>query len=161
MATVSHFSAGFFWKKFGDIWYALVVQDKRFKDKKAAGGMGNEGETPLATLIRELRQELGVEVVSAVWVHDMLMKNHIRYFFLVTEVNGLPALDEKRTLAESKAGKTGDVLEMCWMTMRDFADQIYPKQIPAFAKAIAEMAVLDQAFCNDNMDILRRFPVEE
>ena len=156
MATVSHFSAGFFWKKFGDIWYALVVQDKRFKDKKAAGGMGNEGETALATLIREFRQELGVELVSAIWVHDVLKTNHIRHFFLVTEVNGLPALDEKRILAESKAGKAGDVLEMRWMTMRDFADQIYPEQIPAFAKALAESAK-DGRFFNENSQVIGRF----
>ena len=156
MATVSHFSAGFFWKKFGDIWYALVVQDKRFRDLKAAGGMWIEGEGPMATLIREFRQELGVELVSAIWVHDVLKTNHTRHFFLATEVNGLPALDERRELKETKAGKPGDTLEMCWVTMREFADRIYSEQVPAFAKALAESAK-DSRFFAENSQVIGRF----
>jgi 8-oxo-dGTP pyrophosphatase MutT (NUDIX family) len=157
----SHFSAGFILKKFGDDWYALVVQDKRFRDLKAAGGMWIEGESPLDTLRRELRQELGVELVGAELVYEVSTNGHTKHFFLATEVNGLPAIDEKRELKEIRAGKPGDILEMRWMKMLEFADRIYSGQIPAFAKAITQMACISREFCNDNTMLLMMFSPEE
>jgi 8-oxo-dGTP pyrophosphatase MutT (NUDIX family) len=153
----SHFSAGFIFKKFGSVWYTLIVRDKRFSDLKAAGGMWAEGENPLDTLYREFRQELGVEVRKAIHVHEVKKVNHIQHFFLVTDVTGLPELDEKRELKEIKGGRIGDVLEVSWVTMKEFSQRIYHGQIPAFAKAIAEMATPSQEFCDDNVGLLRQF----
>jgi ADP-ribose pyrophosphatase YjhB (NUDIX family) len=157
----SHFSAGFIFKKFGNFWYALIVRDLRFKDLKDAGGMWIDGEDPLTTLIRESRQELGVEVIKAELVHEVPARDHIKHFFLVTEVNGLPALDEKRELKEIKGGRQGDVLEMRWVKMDDFAQNIYQGQVPAFAKALA-VAASNAEFFRDNENlILNKFPVSE
>ena len=157
----NHFCAGYIFQKIDGIWYALIVKDRRFKEPKAAGGMSADGEDPGATLRRELRQELGVDVVSAVFVHEVNKRNHTQYFFLVTEVNGLPAIDEKRELREIKAGVPGDALDMSWVTLEEFSQQIYKGQFEAFSKAVIKMAEEDRVFCRDNMKILDQFPVSE
>lgn len=157
----SHFSAGFIFKKFADAWYALTVRDMRFQDLKAAGGMWVEGEAPLTTLIRELRQELGVEVVNTELIYEDSTGNHSKHFYLVTEVSDLPALDEKRLLKEFRAGKQGDVLEMSWTKLNDFGERIYSGQMVAFSKALA-LAAKNQEFFKDNQKlVLDRFPVSE
>ena len=155
MAT-NHFSAGYIFQKIENVWYVLTVQDERFRDLKAAGGMSADGEDPITTLRRELRQELGVEVIDAVLVHEVDKKNHIQYYFLVTNVSGLPTLDEKRELREIKAGVPGDVLHMCWATLDEFARRVYKGQYEAFSKAVIKMAE-DRTFCMDNMKLLSRF----
>jgi 8-oxo-dGTP pyrophosphatase MutT (NUDIX family) len=153
MAT-NHFSAGYIFKKIDDIWYVLSIKDKRFNEPKAAGGMSEVGEDPIATLRRELRQELGVDVINAVLVHEVGKQNHTQYFFLITEVSGLPAIDEKRELREIKAGVPGDVLDMSWVTLDEFSKKVYKGQREAFSKAVIKKAEDDRVFCMDNLNLL-------
>ncbi len=155
--TTNHFSAGYIFQKIDNVWYVLTVQDKRFRDLKAAGGMSADGEDPIATLRRELRQELGVEVINAVLVHEVSKTNHVQYYFLVTEVSGLPTLDEKRELREIKAGVPGDALDMRWATLEEFSRRVYKGQYEAFSRAVIKMAEGDRAFCMDNMKLLSCF----
>jgi len=156
----SHFSAGFIRQKINGVWYFLTVRDRRFKNLKTAGGMSSGEETPEETLCRELRQELGIEVVRAEHIHVEHMVGHDRHFFLVHETKDLPALDERRVLAESKGGKPGDVLEMRWATLDEFAERIYHEQGCAFGKILAEMSI-DEDFFKKYGRWLSKFPVRD
>jgi len=151
--STNHFSAGYIFQKIEGIWYVLVVKDKRFNEPKAAGGMSEDDEDSITTLRRELRQELGVDVIEAVIVHEVNKGDHTQYFFLVTEVRGLPAIDEKRELREIKAGVPGDALDMSWVTLDEFSRRVYKGQYEAFQKAVKKMAE-DRTFCMDNLKYL-------
>jgi hypothetical protein len=154
---LNHYSGGFIFVKFKDKWYALIVKDRRYNEPKAAGGMSEGLESPEATVLREMMQELGISVVDIVQVHEVQVNDvHSQYFFLVTKANNLPSLDEKRMLKEIKGGKPGDELEMSWITLEQFAQCIYWRQTDAFNKAVVKMAELDRDFCIDNMKILQR-----
>lgn len=157
MLTTNHFSSGFLFVKFGVCWYALTVKDKRYKDSKAAGGMAEAEESPEATVRRELMQELGISVTDLIPIHDeQISEGHTQFYFLVTKASSLPALDEKRELKEIKGGKPGDQLEMSWITLKQFSECIYWRQVKAFHKAVIKMAELDRDFCIDNMKILEK-----
>jgi ADP-ribose pyrophosphatase YjhB (NUDIX family) len=145
----------------------LCVQDNRFGEVKMPGGMseavsdGRE-ETPEETMRREAISETGVQVLNARMVLKESRTKHDRYFFMATEVSGLPDLDSPPRLVTEKNPRGGSVEQLTcyWLPLRDFARRLFPAQYTAFGQVLNELSMdpkIGQAFCMAYVDLLNRF----
>lgn len=145
----------------------LCVQDRRFNEVKMPGGMseavsGGREETAEETMRREAISETGVQVLAAKMVLKETRLNHERYFFMATEVSGLPDLDSPARLVTEKNPRGGSVEELTcyWLPLREFARHLFPSQYTAFGQVLNELAMDEktgQAFCMAYTDVLSRF----
>jgi ADP-ribose pyrophosphatase YjhB (NUDIX family) len=167
----------------------LVVQDERFMkrafdgtyrslqdngDVKMPGGMseivsgdGRE-ETPEETEKREAVSETGVQILSEKLILHEIKKDrrtqsvHHRYFFLATEVSGLPGLDSPPRIVEETNPSDGSVEKLIcyWLPLRQFADRLFRGQHQAFGAMLEELA-RDEKFYTEFSDLFRKFPAPQ
>lgn len=155
--------------------HVLVVRDERFRDVKMAGGMAekisgsDQLETPEEIMKREANSEMGVQVRAARPVFHETKKDrdgvgiHHRYFFLATEVSGLPDLgSEPRKVTETNPSDGSVERLICfWMPLREVADRLFRGQHKAFGAILSALSVdskMGRDFCMSFGDLLNRFP---
>ena len=187
----SHFSAVFIhnfdWAKELKV---LVVQDERYMkhpydgtyeslwdngDVKMPGGMGEvvsgdgREETPGETMRREAVSETGVQVLAGEVVRIEKIEDrrsgdlHEKYFFLATQVSGLPALDAppRRVVETNPRDKSQEKLVCYWLPIRVFAERLYRGQHQAFGAVLGKLASMNTDFFHEYKDLLMQFPEPE
>lgn len=157
----------------------LCATDPKYpEDQKMMGGLSLKGkldeatgkvvkETPLATAIRELLEESRTQVTECtlMFVETIVSRggeSHTRYFFLADKIGG--ALEKGATWSIEEKNADNVVVEKLtaqWVPLREFADKIFKKQIPAFGAILAELARRNVDFCYKYADLLERFPEPE
>jgi len=97
----------------------LVKGPKRFKEYWTPGGRQEEGESDKETLSRELKEELGVDVVKSRFFKEYICdspyvpgtKSIVRMY--ITKIKGEPK-------------PSAEVTECTWMSRKDFENKKYP-----------------------------------
>jgi hypothetical protein len=168
--SAKQFCAGAIFKKINGSWYVVGVSvlSKNGRpvpycgEVKFPGGTDENApwENPHQTFLREFPEETWITPTKYHEVHHEGDEKHTRYFFLITDYTCKGDFFRVGEVRD-KDEPDGQKIRLRLWEIHVFAEALFYKYNRAFAKAIAEMAMLDQAFCNDNMDILRRFPVEE
>ncbi len=97
------------------------------------GGKLDPGETPREALVRELREELAIEVVSCEPLteirHDYPEKSVLLDFWSVTEFRGEPA------------GNEGQPIE--WVTLASLVDYQFPEANQTVVELLLESSMFD------------------
>jgi 8-oxo-dGTP pyrophosphatase MutT (NUDIX family) len=130
---------------------------------------GGREETPKETATREAISETGVQILNGrlVWKRKKVDARkgeiHYQYFFLATEVSGLPSLDAAPREVVETNPRDGSVEKLfCyWLPLREFARRLYRGQYWAFGAILAELAKDEKRgrdFCMTFEDLLREFP---
>ena len=147
-------------------------------DVKMPGGMmevvsgDGRDETPEETMKRESVSETGVQVLSGRLVYREEKKDfrtgdiHHRYFFLATEVSGLPSQDAppRRVTETNPSDGSVERLVCYWRPLRDFARRLFRGQYLAFGAILAELAndqETGREFCMVYGDLLDQFSTSQ
>ncbi|TDQ58125.1 8-oxo-dGTPase [Mesocricetibacter intestinalis] len=120
-------SAAIIRNEFGQIYLTRRLEGQDFAQSlEFPGGKGNEGETPEQTLVRELEEEIGIQVLSAVVFEHFLFEYPSKiiqfHFYLVEEWIGEPF------------GREGQ--EGIWLAQNELDASLFP---PANARLIQRL----------------------
>jgi len=145
----------------------LCVSDHNYPEEmKMAGGMSVNTETPEETVRREASEELRTQVLAStlVLVETVPSRDseHTRYFFLADKILG--ALEKGATWKVEEKDGVGKVTEKLiarWVPIREFADRLYGKQVPAFGAVLGKLASRSPGFYHKYGDLLESFPEPE
>lgn len=162
---MSHYSGVFVFDPKDNM--VLCVSDPKYPgDLKMAGGMSVNNETPEETACREASEELRTQILDSIPAFVEVVPGregkHTRYFFLAKEVSG--ALGKGATWEVEEKDASGRVVEKLtakWVSLREFAGRLFPKQFPAFGAVLATLAKEDRKFYLEFYDLLERFPEPE
>ena len=149
-----YFAAGVFFGQMAGVSQVFAVWSRRKPEYKFPGGCSNEGENPVDCLIREIWEELSVEVRHAENVfpdngfqRPLGDNHHEQHFFLIRKYNGRL---QNGSFLDDNEPKIG-----AWVSLEEFWRNAFTSHRAAFYHALRFQSSIDADFKRQNRDFVR------
>lgn len=143
----------------------LVIQDERFPEFKAVGGVARCGETPQEAVYREAEEKARAYVVASTLVYvenhpDRNMGNHARFFFLADQISSAPRKDEILRVDDvDEGGRVRGKFTAKWVHLVHLANNLYMRQANAFCAVLGVLAKRHPRLSREYSGMMRYYDV--